>query len=127
MEINLRGMEQLSQLLSGGLVVALLDAGFDCRDPLSDDSSALDEGFIVKVLAGVKRVPKIHSHVHQLDEDDGPSKALGRLRDPAGRGHALGGEGLSLQSQTVTKSQRGSEEPLLISPVRCRNKLSQVK
>lgn len=110
-------MEQLSQLLSGGLVVALRDAGLDCRDPLGDDSPALDEGLVIKVLAGVERVAKIHSHVHQLDEGDGPDEALGGLRDPAGRGHALGGEGLGLEGHTVTKSQQGPEEPLLVSPL----------
>lgn len=123
-------MEQPSELLPGGLIVSLPDARLDRRDPLGDDSPALNEGFVVKVLAGVERVAEIHSHVHQLDEGDGPGEALGRLRDPAGRGHAFGGEGLRLQWHTVTKRQHGPEEHRLISPPRCRNKrnkLSQVK
>lgn len=114
-------MEQLSQRLSGGLIVALLDGVLDCGDTLGDDSPALDEGFVVKVLAGIERVTEIHTHVHQLDEGDGPAEALGRLRDPAGSGHALGSEGLGLQSSTVTKSQHGPEEPLLSSTDLCRN------
>lgn len=115
-------MEQPSKLLPGGLIVALPDARLDRQDPLGDDSPALNERFVVKVLAGVERVAEIHSHVHQLDDGDGPAEALGRLRDPAGRGHALGGEGLRLQRHTVTKMQHGPEEHLLISPARCRNK-----
>lgn len=96
-------MEQLSQLLSGRLEVALLDTGLDHRDPLGDDPLALDEGLVVEVLAGVERVAEIHPQVHHLDEGDGAAEALGRLRDAAGGDHALGGEGLRLQWRTVTK------------------------
>lgn len=76
-------MEQPSKLLPGGLIVALPDARLDRQDPLADDSPALNERFVVKVLAGVERVAEIHSQVHQLDDGDGPAEALGRLRDPA--------------------------------------------
>lgn len=107
---HLHGMEQLPQLLPGGLVVALLDARLDRQDPLGDDSPALDERFIVKVLAGVERVAEIHSHVHQLDEGDGPAEALGGPRDPTGRSHPLSGEGPRLQSHTVAKWQHEPEQ-----------------
>lgn len=120
-------MEQLSQLLPGRLVVALLDAGLDRQDPLGDDPPALDEGLVVEVLAGVERVAEIHSQVHQLDEGDGPAEALGRLRNSAGCGHALGGQGLRLQWHTVTERRHGAEEQLLLGAGRCGTELSRVR
>lgn len=123
-------MEQPPKLLPGGLIVALLDARLDRQDPLGDDSPAPNERFVVKVLAGVERVAEIHSHVHQLDDGDGPAEALGRLRDPAGRGHAFGGEGLRLQWHTVTKEATwtgGTSPDLPCALQKRRNKLSQVK
>lgn len=97
-------MEDLSQFLPRSRIVSLLVARFHGHQSLCDDVPSCEEHFFIEVVAGVKRVADIHSHIHQLDECDGLAETLGRLGSTAGCCYALGSEWLCLQMHVETPS-----------------------
>lgn len=97
-------MEDLSQFLPRRHIVSLLVARFDGQQSLRDDFPSCEEHFFIEVVAGVKWVADIHSHIHQLDECDGLAETLGRLGSTAGCCYALGSERLCLWTRVETLS-----------------------
>lgn len=102
-------MEDLSQFLPRRHIAFLLVARFDGHQPLGDDFPSCEEHFFIEVVAGVKRVADIHSHIHQLDECDGLAETLGRLGSTAGCRYALGSERLRLRMGVETPSVNNPE------------------